>query len=185
MIELVRVFHSTDLGKSWTLVSSDIWSPIEDIVINSKDEIYVAGANGVFRSNNNGQDWTIFNTGLTDWNSANALIFDNDNRLIAATTNKGVCWTTSSTSLAIQKEFNINNFDLSQNYPNPFNPTTTISYQIPQAGFVSLKVYDILGREVAILANEEKPTGNYAIEFDGIGVTKRNLFLQTSGWGSY
>ena len=178
------VFRSTDLGKSWTLVSSDIWSPIEDIAINSKDEIYVAGANGVFESNNNGQDWTIFNTGLTDWNSANALIFDIDNRLIAATTNKGVCWTTSSTTSAIQKESNINNFDLSQNYPNPFNPTTKIEYSIPITSFVTLKVYDILGREVATLVNEEKFSGNYKVVFDGSDLSSGIYFYKIQA-GNY
>ena len=54
---------------------------------------------------------------------------------------------------------------LSQNYPNPFNPTTTIRYQIPKSGFVSLKIYDILGKVVATLVNEEKPAGIYEVEF--------------------
>jgi hypothetical protein len=56
---------------------------------------------------------------------------------------------------------------LSQNYPNPFNPTTKIKYQIPNSGFVTLKVYDLLGREVATLVNEEKPVGSYEIKFNG------------------
>lgn len=58
-------------------------------------------------------------------------------------------------------------YELSQNYPNPFNPSTTINYQIPKAGFVSLKVYDILGREVAMLVNGEKEVGKYTVLFDG------------------
>lgn len=52
------------------------------------------------------------------------------------------------------------------NFPNPFNPTTTISYIIPQSGMVSLKVYDILGREVANLVNEYKTVGRYNVSFD-------------------
>jgi hypothetical protein len=58
------------------------------------------------------------------------------------------------------------NFSLSQNYPNPFNPTTTIEYTIPQAGLVTIKIYDILGREVTTLVNEEKDRGVYTINFD-------------------
>ncbi|MFA5886749.1 MAG: T9SS type A sorting domain-containing protein [Patescibacteria group bacterium] len=58
-------------------------------------------------------------------------------------------------------------FNLSQNYPNPFNPSTTISYSVPENSFVTLKVYDILGKEVAILVNEEKTVGNYQVNFDG------------------
>ena len=58
-------------------------------------------------------------------------------------------------------------FDLSQNYPNPFNPTTTINYEIPKQSIVQLKVYDVLGREVVTLVNEEKQPGKYKVEFDG------------------
>ncbi len=62
-----------------------------------------------------------------------------------------------------------NVFFLSQNYPNPFNPSTTISYSINQPGFVTLKVYDILGNEVATLVSEEKQSGSYEVEFSAIG----------------
>ncbi len=58
-------------------------------------------------------------------------------------------------------------FGLSQNYPNPFNPTTNIEYQVSNSGFVSLKVYDVLGREVATLVNEVKSPGSYEVQFNG------------------
>ncbi|MBK6914154.1 MAG: T9SS type A sorting domain-containing protein [Ignavibacteriales bacterium] len=57
-------------------------------------------------------------------------------------------------------------FALEQNYPNPFNPSTVISYSLPQKEFVSIKVIDILGREVATLVNEVKPAGKFEVEFD-------------------
>ena len=57
-------------------------------------------------------------------------------------------------------------FRLSQNYPNPFNPLTAIKYQIPEISFVTIKVYDVLGNEIANLVNEEKPIGSYTVEFD-------------------
>ena len=71
-------------------------------------------------------------------------------------------------------------FVLSQNYPNPFNPSTKIRYAIPSAnspllgraggGFVSLKIYDVIGNEVATLVNEYKPAGNYEVEFNTSGI---------------
>ena len=61
-------------------------------------------------------------------------------------------------------------FTLRQNYPNPFNPGTTISYQIAAPGDVTLKVFDLLGREVATLVDERKPAGAYRISFDGSGL---------------
>jgi hypothetical protein len=57
-------------------------------------------------------------------------------------------------------------YELSQNFPNPFNPSTTIRYQIPKPGLVTLKVYDILGREVATLINENKIEGSYDFSFN-------------------
>jgi hypothetical protein len=60
----------------------------------------------------------------------------------------------------------ISSYALYQNYPNPFNPSTTINYQIPKSGFMTIKVYDILGKEVATLVNEAKSQGRYSVNFD-------------------
>lgn len=62
-------------------------------------------------------------------------------------------------------------FALLQNYPNPFNPTTTITYHLPKASKVELKVHDIIGNEIATLVNQEKPAGRYNIEFDGSDIS--------------
>jgi hypothetical protein len=66
-------------------------------------------------------------------------------------------------------------FSLEQNYPNPFNPTTNIRFRIPDFGFVSLIVFDVLGKEVATLVNEEKPAGEYEVEFGGHSQEGQNL----------
>lgn len=61
----------------------------------------------------------------------------------------------------------IKDFSVSQNYPNPFNPNTIISYQIPKPGFVTLKIYDVLGNEIAVLLSRDQNPGSYDISFDG------------------
>ena len=71
-------------------------------------------------------------------------------------------------------------FQLFQNYPNPFNPTTTISYQIHELSYVTLKVYGALGNELLTLVNEEKSSGNYAINFDGSNLTSGIYFYRLS-----
>lgn len=72
-------------------------------------------------------------------------------------------------------------YELFQNFPNPFNPITKIKFQIPSAsggGFVNLKVYDVLGNEVATLVNEELPAGNYEVDFEGKELTSGIFFYQ-------
>jgi hypothetical protein len=69
-------------------------------------------------------------------------------------------------------------FALSQNYPNPFNPATKISFQIPQKSFVTLIIYDVLGKEVVTLFNEEMEAGSYQKEFDAPGLTSGVYFYQ-------
>ena len=68
-------------------------------------------------------------------------------------------------------------YSLSQNYPNPFNPSTTINYQLAKTGKVVLKVYDILGKEVAALVNEYKDAGNYSVEFSAEAGTSHSVNL--------
>ena len=75
-------------------------------------------------------------------------------------------------------------FTLNQNYPNPFNPSTKISFQIPQNEYTTLKVYDVLGNEVATLLNEEKPAGSYSVKFDGSNLSSGIYFYKLTA-GSF
>jgi hypothetical protein len=82
-----------------------------------------------------------------------------------------------TTSIDNEKELPTS-FMLSQNYPNPFNPTTKISFSIPSSAFTSLKVYDILGNEVAALVNEEKSAGNYEVSFNASSLSSGTYFYR-------
>ena len=85
-----------------------------------------------------------------------------------------------------ENNFVADDFSLEQNYPNPFNPSTSIRFNISsviasetkQSQFVSLKVYDVLGNEVATLVNEEKPAGSYEVKFDAAGLSSGIYFYK-------
>jgi hypothetical protein len=72
----------------------------------------------------------------------------------------------------------VTDFELQQNYPNPFNPTTKISWQSPVSNWQTLKIYDLLGREVAILVDEYKPAGVYEVEFNATGLSSGVYFYK-------
>ncbi|MBE0552036.1 MAG: T9SS type A sorting domain-containing protein [Ignavibacterium sp.] len=80
--------------------------------------------------------------------------------------------------------FSLSDFNLFQNYPNPFNPTTNIQYQVSSNIQVLLKVYDVLGHEIATLVNEYKPAGSYEVDFDATGLSSGVYFykLQTGSF---
>jgi endonuclease/exonuclease/phosphatase family metal-dependent hydrolase len=102
---------------------------------------------------------------LVNQEVADALVNASDHLPVVASFNFGVL---SNTDEILTYEMN---FELFQNYPNPFNPVTTIKYAVGSRQFVSLKVYDILGREVVTLLNEEKEPGIYEVEFDGVNLS--------------
>jgi hypothetical protein len=86
---------------------------------------------------------------------------------------------TDTTFSTLSEDDIIYNFVLEQNYPNPFNPSTNVDFRISHSGFVSLKIYDILGNEIATLVNEEKAAGSYEIIFN------KDLIHQTLPSGIY
>ncbi|MCI0450555.1 MAG: T9SS type A sorting domain-containing protein [Chlorobi bacterium] len=71
-------------------------------------------------------------------------------------------------------------FTLSQNYPNPFNPVTNIAFSIPQSGLVTLKVYDISGKEMAVLVNQQMLAGSYRVDFDASSLSSGVYFYKLS-----
>lgn len=104
----------------------------------------------------------------------------------------GTGWTYSSIDTCLNLPSAVSNitteipktFSLSQNYPNPFNPVTMIKFALPKASFVTLKVYDMLGREVAELVNGQKSAGQYIVDFNASSLTSGIYFyrLETNGF---
>ncbi|MDP3582663.1 MAG: T9SS type A sorting domain-containing protein, partial [Ignavibacteria bacterium] len=83
-----------------------------------------------------------------------------------------------NTPTSIAEEAIPTEFKLGQNFPNPFNPVTEINYQLPSFSKVSLKVFDILGKEVTELVNQEQEAGSYRVKFDGSNLTSGVYFYQ-------
>ena len=82
------------------------------------------------------------------------------------------------TDIKDENELINSTFILYQNYPNPFNQVTTIDYSVPKSAFVTIKIYDFLGREIKILIREEKSRGSYSLQFNGSNFASGIYFYQ-------
>ncbi len=170
------LWRSTDDGLNWERKNNGF--PNSDInitsLVSNRDGYIFAGTeiNGVFVSTDNGEEWVQINEGLTNYMIL-SLMVKQDGYIFAGTNGSGVFRSTSSTTGVDESNQFIYSFKLFQNYPNPFNPSTIIKFSIPSVEtyrdaslLITLKVFDILGKEVATLVNEEKPAGNYEVEFN-------------------
>lgn len=129
---------------------------VSSLAINSSGHVFAGTyGNGVYRSTDNGNNWTQINTGLTN-NYVRSLAINSSGYIFAGTSSGGVFKSINSTTGIEESESLLSEFQLYQNYPNPFNPVTTINYQIAKGEKVTLKVYDILGNEVSTLVEEYK-----------------------------
>jgi hypothetical protein len=177
------VFLSTNDGANWAAVNNGL--PVTDVYAfcSSDTNIFAGTARGLFLSKNKGTSWT--STGLTDTN-VHALAVKGA-YLFAGTFN-GKVWKRPLSELITSVEDPPielpNHFSLEQNYPNPFNPSTNISFFVGMYGHTSLRVYDILGREVANLVNETKPAGSYQVEWNATGFPSGVYFYRLNA-GSY
>ncbi len=171
---LSGIYKSTNSGLNWYQVKSNVRS--YSILINPDNhtKMYCATDSGLFCSSNTGQTWVryfdFFSPSLKVLGMAK---YRNDGDTIYAANNKRVykIWA-PLVGISTSNMEAPTTFSLSQNYPNPFNPTTKIKFEIPLANGiregqgVKLSIYDILGREVATLVNEELKPGTYEVEWD-------------------
>jgi photosystem II stability/assembly factor-like uncharacterized protein len=176
------LLRSDDFGLTWEKSNEGL--PLGDHNIYSVfafDSLVFAGLtmNGVYLSKNNGITWEKFDEGIEISDTTYHVKFAINSKKVFVSFLYNSLWKyplSSITEVKNQNNQTTGNFFLYQNYPNPFNPTTKIRYQVPASlnpsereVFVSLKLYNILGSEVATLVNDKQEPGYYEIDFSAIG----------------
>ena len=164
------IYISIDNGENWVSISQGfpddktpfgLYSFGNYLFVPTMDnQIYMTSLSNI--------NWVNVSEGLVVTGHASIYVLIHHKNYIFAGTHSGV-WRrplSQLVSLDFNNSFLIGEFKLEQNYPNPFNPDTRISYSIPEAGFVTLKVYDLLGREVQTLVNEHQAASQYSIDFN-------------------
>jgi len=179
-----HLYKSTDGGENWLRIDSTLYTldpmvSVSSILLDDDKpgRIYIGlldhgqpltttySNGGLYLTENDGKSWRKVYGGevsiiKADYSSPRNIYFATKFGLMKLLD-----------TLTVTSVGNFNNtipdhYYLEQNYPNPFNPVTTIKYRIPEEGTVTLKIYDLLGREVKTLVNEQKAAGRYEVEFD-------------------
>ncbi len=162
------IYVTTDNGMIWELPDSSTYSYVNSFALFGSD-IFAGGADGVSVSTDAGHKWVDVSSGLKDESYGLFTIVVKDKYLFAGTGGVGV-WRRPLSEMITSINERVaaipNDFLLSQNYPNPFNPSTKINYRLPSNVMVVLKVFDILGREVATLVSERQTAGNHGVAFN-------------------
>jgi Secretion system C-terminal sorting domain len=182
------VYLSTNNGITWSQLTLNAERVNSLIVSNSQVFAGTSDAPSTAGSfyKYTGSSWTPRNEGLpTMYFGINSLLVAN-NYVFMGTQSYGLCRRIASEVIGIQ---NISTeipsaYSLSQNYPNPFNPSTVVRFSLPVVGLTTLKVYDMMGREVQTLVNERLQAGTYEATFDGSQLSSGMYFyrLQTNGF---
>ena len=175
-----KIYISTDDGATWNLSSNGLPGRTINKIYTYDNYLFMAmDYYGVYVSVDNGINWDSKSDGLGDQNVKS--LFVNGSFLYAGTELNGVWRRPLSELITEVNEKSIllpNEFFLFQNYPNPFNPSTAISWQSPVSSWQTIKVYDVLGNEVATLVNEYKTPGLYEVQFDADGLSSGIYFYQ-------
>ena len=185
---IADVYISTDNGNSWResrLSSSTLYGSVFDIAVDYNGHAYVTTyGSGVFRSTDQGFTWVPLNSGLTV-SSLYSIATNATGYIFVGGAGKGVFRSSQPTTSVDENMAGIpTGIVLYQNYPNPFNPSTKISYSVSKAGFVSLVIYDVLGREVSRLIQENKPAGEYSVTWNASDVPSGVYFYRLTA-GAY
>ena len=179
---------STDYGISWSACGV-IPSPnprfpyanVSSLAFNGSDIFAATNGSGIYISSDSGKSWSAVNSGLLNSNDkyVSDLVICGSN--LFARTNTGI-WRRPLSELITGIKDNVYEvpirFELHQNFPNPFNPSTTFSFDLYSKSFVTLLVYDALGRKIATLVSEELSPGTYVRQWSGESLSSGIYFYR-------
>jgi len=167
-------------GGNWTSRSAGIQVGLNGLhFINQNEGWVVGGAGTLYSTTNAGLNWVAITTPTNqDLNSIHS--FDGVNAWSVGNLGTIVTNYSSTTGIENQNTVKPDEFLLGQNYPNPFNPSTKISFNLPAREFVTLKVFNVLGSEVAILINDNMEAGLHEVTFNASGLKSGVYFYVIS-----
>ena len=179
-----QVAKTVDGGDTWDIVNNSGGAQMNSVETFGNKFVWAASSDKVYYSSDNGENWlaqsispSSYLKQVTCTDSLHLWLLG-DRKLYRTSTGGN-----TGTGINDQNINYVDNFSLFQNYPNPFNPTTKIKFTIPAVGIqravsVRIRVYDVLGNEIATLVNEEKPAGEYEVELDATGLPSGIYFYQ-------
>ncbi len=180
------VVKSTDGGTTWSAATSFGTSGnMAGMEGAGTDWWGIRSDANIYRSTNFGSNWT------NAWTQTGAGFLDIDFKVVggcpkgyAVGNAGGVAKMVTTTGITNYNSEIPDSYTLGQNFPNPFNPTTNIKFSIPSSGFVTLKIYDMLGKEVSTLVNEVKSAGNYIVGYNAANIPSGTYFyrLESNGF---
>jgi hypothetical protein len=193
------IYRSVDNGLSWEAVNNGLPANIAIGAFGTITGYFFVGTtdgaspypSGIYMSSDNGDNWIEINEGLPQSTNVRSITIK-DTLIFLGTRFEGGqqfggIWYRPLSELITDVQGEVSElpkeYKLEQNYPNPFNPITTISFSIPQSQDVELKVFDLLGNEVATLINEYKQAGEHKVEFDGGKLTSGIYFYRLKAGG--
>ena len=174
------LFKTIDGGKTWSKVLTGHSTSYNSIFFSDSLNGYLVGDNAFFaKTSDGGQTWNFISLKHVNKNLRGMFVRDNEHAWIVG--DDGIILTVQDLITGINESSSVylpSGFKLYQNYPNPFNPSTKIRYQIRVFSHVTLKIYDVLGREVKTLVNREQNPGSYNLTFNTVNLPSGVYFYR-------
>ena len=172
-----RIYRTTNAGNTWTLQYTIPNVALTDVYFTDSQTGAVVGWDGIILSTSDAGTTWVSETSNTSTSLISVFFLNSD--IGYATGGVGTILIKADSAVTnIPAETFPNEFVLKQNYPNPFNPVTIIKYSVPKTSYVSLIVYNIEGREIKRLVEDERITGDYNVEFNGSGLSSGIYFYK-------